>query len=80
MEVLLKSKKDISIVDAVKINTDKVTINQVTDNYTSVIALISFGDGITGKTKSIILWEDAAYEAIGQWTDTDVTNRLKEIL
>lgn len=29
--------------------------------------------------KPIILWQDAAYDAIGQWTDTDVVNRLKEL-
>lgn len=27
----------------------------------------------------IILWEGAAYDAIGQWTDNDVTNKLKEL-
>ena len=27
----------------------------------------------------IVLWKDAAYDAIGQWTDTDVTNRLNEL-
>lgn len=77
MKVTLDSKKDISIVDAVKINTDEVTVNQVTDNYTSVIALISFGKE---RTKEIILWEGEAYVAIGQWTDTQVQKRLIELL
>jgi hypothetical protein len=27
----------------------------------------------------ITLWEGSAYDAIGQWTDTDVTNRLNEL-
>lgn len=27
----------------------------------------------------IILWEGAAYDAIGQWTDTDVQNRINEL-
>jgi hypothetical protein len=27
----------------------------------------------------IVLWKAEAYDAIGQWTDTDVTNRLNEL-
>ena len=27
----------------------------------------------------IVLWKGDAYDAIGQWTDTDVTNRLNEL-
>ena len=27
----------------------------------------------------VVLWEGAAYDAIGQWTDTDVQTRLTEI-
>lgn len=27
----------------------------------------------------VVLWEGAAYDAIGQWTDDDVKNRLIEI-
>ena len=27
----------------------------------------------------IVLWKDEAYDAIGQWTDNDVTNRLNEL-
>jgi hypothetical protein len=29
--------------------------------------------------KPIILWQGAAYDAIGQWTDADVEARLKEL-
>jgi len=27
----------------------------------------------------IVLWEGAAYDSIGQWTDTDVTTRLNQL-
>jgi hypothetical protein len=27
----------------------------------------------------VVLWEGAAYDAIGQWTDTDVQTRLTEL-
>ena len=29
--------------------------------------------------KRILLWEGVAYDAIGQWTDTDVINRILEL-
>ena len=77
MQIIFAAPKEIVYRESVLIETDTVTINQVTDNYTSVIALLSFGNG---KTKEIILWEGKDYEAIGQWTDEDVTNRLKELL
>lgn len=31
------------------------------------------------EARSILLWEEDAYDAIGQWTDSDVENRLKKI-
>ena len=33
----------------------------------------------TKEVGTIILWEGAAYDAIGQWTDADVTARIQEI-
>jgi len=36
----------------------------------------AFTKGITG---IITLWEGAAYDAIGQWTDADVIARLKQL-
>lgn len=32
-----------------------------------------------GPLGSITLWEGAAYDAIGQWTDDDVKNRILEL-
>jgi hypothetical protein len=33
----------------------------------------------TKEVGAIILWEGAAYDAIGQWTDDDVAARVQEI-
>jgi hypothetical protein len=33
----------------------------------------------TSEFGSVVLWEGDAYDAIGQWTDLDVTARIKEI-
>jgi hypothetical protein len=34
---------------------------------------------ITRELGSITLWEGDEYDAIAQWTDTDVINRIKEL-
>lgn len=31
------------------------------------------------QTQSIILFEGSTYDAIGQWTDIDIINRIKEL-
>jgi hypothetical protein len=53
----------------------KVTVKKVVDNKekSKVIAHVK---EFTGK---ITLWEGDTYTSIGQWTDTDVENRLLEI-
>ena len=33
----------------------------------------------TSEFGSVVLWENESYDAIGQWTDSDVTARIKEI-
>lgn len=81
MEVKLDNPKTIIVKEEETITSDTITINEVTDNGTSVIALIIFkGKDPILKTKSIILWDGDDYDAIGQWTDDDVQNRIKEII
>lgn len=85
MDITLQAKKDLIIREAITEKTDKIKVLEVTDNYTSVSALIQLGTTDPKRagmqnTKSIILWDEEAYKAIGQWTDTDVQNRLKTIL
>jgi hypothetical protein len=54
----------------------KVTVKRVVDNNEKKKVTAHVKE-FTGK---ITLWEgDVAYTAIGQWTDTDVQNRLLEI-
>lgn len=60
----------------------QILINQLVDNGTSVIALISFktdGSPIS-ISKEIILWDGDAYVKINQWTDEDVRSRINEII
>jgi hypothetical protein len=51
-----------------------VTLDYTIDNPTKKIIYAH-----TLEVGRIILWEGAAYDAIGQWTDNDVTNKLKEL-
>ena len=53
----------------------EVTINQIIDS--------NFLKKVIANTKeagSILLWSGSDYDAIGQWTDTDVINRINELL
>ena len=34
---------------------------------------------MTKELGQVVLWEGAAYDTIGQWTDTDVASRLLEL-
>ncbi len=34
---------------------------------------------IDGLSRDIVLWEGDSYDAIGQWTDSDVSDRLNEL-
>jgi hypothetical protein len=34
---------------------------------------------LKGISKEIVLWKDEDYDNIGQWTDTDAINRIKEL-
>jgi hypothetical protein len=58
------------------ISADKIEIEQIIDNYAQ--------KKITAITKSVlgqvILWEGAAYDAIGQWSDEDVKARILQLI
>lgn len=74
MEITFNPIKNIVVVPEMKRVIDKVTIMEVIDSpeRKSVVAM-------TMELGHISLQEGAAYDAIGQWTDTDVVNRINEI-
>jgi hypothetical protein len=68
------------------INLDNpVSINNIAEiSIINVNTIIEFYNlktvmALTMDFGSINLWEGDAYDAIGQWTDTDVVNRIKEL-
>ena len=76
MEIKLAQPKTIIIQDEKSVNTDIFNIDHVVDYMDRVEVSIS----IDGISKNIVLWDGQEYINIGQWTDTDVLNRLNELL
>jgi hypothetical protein len=56
------------------------TISSITIH--SIMDMSSFEKRVTAHTSEfgpVVLWENESYDAIGQWTDSDVIARIKEI-
>jgi len=74
MEIQLSQPKDVVIVKERKKTIEKITVLEVIDN--------SSKKKITANTQElggVTLWKGDDYDAIGQWTDTDVINKLNEL-
>ena len=69
------SPKVVSRRPEVVVTSDKIVIVEMIDNPKMKIVKVR----TEGASGIITLWEGAAYDAIGQWTDTDVINRINEI-
>lgn len=71
----LGGKKVIKQVAGKNFELSKIEISSIEDSFTDkkVVAKIK---GFPGE---IVLWEGESYDTAGQWTDTDVANRIKEM-
>lgn len=80
-ELILTGTNQITVVtrEEVLIETDKISIDTLTDDGQSVVARISFYNS-GGYSKTITLWEGQDYINIGEWTDSQVDTRIKELL
>ena len=74
MTIILDTEKELVLVKEIKTKVTKVTIRQMIDEPEQKIV-----QAITLELGIITLWEVEAYDAIGQWTDTDVINKLKSL-
>jgi hypothetical protein len=74
MEIVFNALKDIVTIPEVRKQVFSLNIMSITDlpDRKTVYA-------ITTDRINITLWEGAAYDAIGQWTDADVINRIQEL-
>jgi hypothetical protein len=74
MEIILKKAKEIVVFAERKKTITKVEIIEVIDHSKSKIVSAK-----TNEFGTVILWKGAEYDTIGQWTDTDVINKIKSI-
>jgi hypothetical protein len=71
LTVSLPSQVVVKDIPAYQIKTDKIKIIEMIDDSTKKT--------ITAYTKQfgkVVLWEGAAYDSIGQWTDDEVKSKL----
>jgi hypothetical protein len=75
MNITLNSPKKIVLQEEKSKTLSTLTVNRVVDipKQKMVRCFIEELDD------AIVLWEGAAYDAIGQWTDSDVEVRLTEL-
>ena len=74
MEITFNPAKDIVIVSEIKRPVDKISVREISDSPERKLVV-----AMTLELGSIILWQGDAYDAVGQWTDTDVINRITEL-
>ena len=74
MKIIFDSPKEIVIVQELKRTIEEITIEEIVDNNSRKEV-----KAYTGEVGSIVLWTGDAYDAIGEWTDLDVVNRVKEL-
>lgn len=75
MEILLNAPKKIVLQEEKAKDISKITVIRVVDLPKQKIVRC-FCEELE---EAIVLWEGSAYDAIGQWTDDDVLNRIVEL-
>jgi hypothetical protein len=75
LTITLPNKITVPALGGRNVEVEKIEIYEIIDNYykKTVTALT------TNHPKRIVLWEKEGYDAIGQWTDTDVINKVLEL-
>lgn len=74
MKIVLDTEKKVVVVKELKKTITEITVNQIND-----LPQQKKVEVYTNELGLVVLWEGAQYDAIGQWTDTDVINKLKSL-
>lgn len=74
IKITLEKEKEIIIVKEVKTILKEITVREMVDN-----SELKYVQAITLELGPVILWKGEEYDAIGQWTDADVINKLKSL-
>jgi hypothetical protein len=72
--VSFDSPKVIKEVPAYQLTVPQLEVNYFVDSPSEKIV-----EAYIKSIGRVVLWEGDAYDAIGDWTNTDVSNRIKEI-
>jgi hypothetical protein len=75
MNINLNNPKKIVLQEEKSKTVSTLTVNRIVDLPKQKVVRCF----IEELEDPIVLWKGDAYDAIGQWTDTDVTNRLNEL-
>jgi len=74
MEITINPPKEVVVMAETKKTVEKITVNLIIDNPKAKIVSAQ-----TQQLGRIVLWKDAEYDAIGQWTDSDVQARIAQL-
>ena len=74
MKITFETPKKIIVVKEIKQTIEELTVEEIIDNPEK-----KFAKAYTNELGIILLWEGEDYTKAGQWTDTDVVNRIKEL-
>jgi hypothetical protein len=75
MKINLQNPKKVVLQEEKSKTVDTLTVARVVDLPKKKVVRVF----VEELDEPVTLWEGAAYDAIGQWTDTDVENRLTEL-
>lgn len=75
MKITLSNPKKVVLQEEKSKTVETLTVSRVVDLPKKKIVRV-FVDELD---EPVVLWEGAAYDAAGQWTDSDVQARLTEL-
>jgi hypothetical protein len=75
MKITLSNPKKVVLQEEKSKTVETLTVNRVVDLPKKKIVRV-FVDELD---EPVVIWEGAAYDAAGQWTDSDVQARLTEL-
>lgn len=74
MKIIFDTPKEVVLVKEIKKEVSEITIREMRD-----LPEQKRVEAITDLLGIVVLWQGEEYDAIGQWTDTDVINKLKSL-
>jgi len=74
LKITFAQEKDVLVSPASYKKVTELNVNNVIDRPSQKVVVANLRE-----IGSVVLWQGAAYDAIGQWTDTDVINRLNQL-